>query len=181
MARTVFDRETLLDLTVNIIPLGILLFFVVLYTVYTPFGWDPVITTLMYGLHVVPFVGLAVLTYFAGRAISRAEGEAERAAEIDDDFERRESDGEDRKASADVTEGVSGDAAEIGPENDDDAEAGTNDEPATGGSSGETDTAGDGGDAAAASDDGRDASGGDGDDSDGGDSEAERGGDGTNQ
>lgn len=94
----IFDRETLLDLTVNFIPLGIILFFLVLFPLYNyfvnPFGTDIVATTLMIGLHVVPFVALAILTYFAGKVITEAErrGESETAESVassvidDDDF-----------------------------------------------------------------------------------------------
>lgn len=68
-----FERETVLDLTVNVIPLGIILFFVVAFGVVPAFGVDPVMTTLQYSLLIVPFLGLAVLTYFAGKAVENAE------------------------------------------------------------------------------------------------------------
>ncbi|WP_224447321.1 DUF6684 family protein [Haloprofundus salilacus] len=69
----IFDRETLLDLTVNMIPLFIILFFVVLFLLYQPWGGDLFPTAIMVGLHVVPFVGLAILTYVSGKAIAGAE------------------------------------------------------------------------------------------------------------
>ena len=69
----IFDRETLLDLTVNFIPLGIILFFLILFTIYQPFAPDLVATVIMVGLHVIPFASLAVLTYFAGKVITEAE------------------------------------------------------------------------------------------------------------
>lgn len=69
----IFDRETLLDLTVNFIPLGIILFFLLLFTVYQPFAPDLVATVIMIGLHVIPFASLAILTYFAGKVITEAE------------------------------------------------------------------------------------------------------------
>ncbi|WP_254425856.1 DUF6684 family protein [Haloprofundus sp. MHR1] len=69
----VFDRETLLDLTVNIIPLFILLFFVVLFLLVQPWGGDLFPTAIMVGLHAVPFVLLAILTYFSGKAVASAE------------------------------------------------------------------------------------------------------------
>ena len=80
----IFDRETILDLTVNIIPLGIILFFVVLFLVFDPFSPDLVATVIMVGLHVIPFAALAVLTYFAGKVITEAErsGESETAETI---------------------------------------------------------------------------------------------------
>jgi hypothetical protein len=80
----IFDRETLLDLTVNIIPLGIILFFVVLFLAFRPFGVDPVATVISMGLLVIPFAALAVLTYFAGKVITEAEryGESETAEDV---------------------------------------------------------------------------------------------------
>ena len=81
MALLGFERETLLDLTVNLIPLGIILFFVVAFGVVPSFGVDPVMTALQYSLLVVPFLGLAVLSYYAGRAIEGAEASAEEHAE----------------------------------------------------------------------------------------------------
>lgn len=68
--------ETLLDVTVNLIPMGILLFFVVLYTVFRPWEWNPTIFVLMHFLTVFPFVLLALLTYVSARAIAGAEAGA---------------------------------------------------------------------------------------------------------
>jgi hypothetical protein len=89
MDSSVFDRETLLDLSVNIIPLGIMAFFVILFAVASSFEFNPVIVTLQMGLMIVPFIGLALLTYYSGRAIARDEqkieaGEIETATEADD-------------------------------------------------------------------------------------------------
>lgn len=81
MART-FDRETLLDLTVNAIPLGILLFFVVVFAVYNPWGVAPVATALQFAIVGVTFFALAVLTYYAGKAISEAESEMEEEVDV---------------------------------------------------------------------------------------------------
>ncbi|WP_254543692.1 DUF6684 family protein [Halomarina pelagica] len=77
MASDVFDRETLLDLSVNIIPLFIIVFFVGVFLVLAPFGYSPVDTTIQMGLLVAPFLALAILTYYAGKAIAEAEGETE--------------------------------------------------------------------------------------------------------
>jgi len=73
MSTKVFDRDTLLDLTVNFIPLFIMLFFAVGYLVYSPFGVDSVSRILQYVLLAAPFVLLAILTYLSGKAISTAE------------------------------------------------------------------------------------------------------------
>ncbi|MFC7136051.1 DUF6684 family protein [Halobaculum litoreum] len=70
MAR-IFDRDTLLDLTVNVIPLGIILFFVVAFVLVDPFGGlDFYGRVLQMGLLVFPFVALAILTYVSGKAIA---------------------------------------------------------------------------------------------------------------
>jgi hypothetical protein len=73
MARKVFDRETLLDLTVNFIPLFILLFFIVGYVVYNPFQFGSTERILQYVLLGAPFVLLAILTYLSGKAIASTE------------------------------------------------------------------------------------------------------------
>ncbi|AZH25137.1 DUF6684 family protein [Haloplanus aerogenes] len=73
MATKVFDRDTLLDLTVNFIPLFIILFFIVGYAVWNPFGVDSVSRIIQYALLIAPFVLLALLTYLSGKAISTAE------------------------------------------------------------------------------------------------------------
>ena len=80
----IFDRETLLDLTVNVIPLGIILFFIVLFIAFRPFGVDLVATVISMGLLVIPFAALAILTYFAGKVITEAEryGESETAEDV---------------------------------------------------------------------------------------------------
>lgn len=77
MASSVFDRETLLDLTVNVIPLGIILFFIIVFAALPGFGYDPLATTIQMSLLVIPFIGLAILTYISGKAIAKAERELE--------------------------------------------------------------------------------------------------------
>jgi len=66
---TLFTREAILDIVVNIIPLGIIAFFVLLFLGFAPWGYDPFPMALMIGLHVVPFVFLALITYLTLRAI----------------------------------------------------------------------------------------------------------------
>lgn len=73
MANEIFDRETLLDLTVNFVPLFMILFFIVVYLAFNPWGFDPLIVVVAHGLLVMPFVALAFLTYISGRAIAGAE------------------------------------------------------------------------------------------------------------
>ncbi|MFC6757623.1 DUF6684 family protein [Halomicroarcula sp. GCM10025894] len=85
-----FEKETLLDLTVNAIPLGILLFFIAAFAVVSPFGLDPVFSGLQFSLMISMFLLLAVLTYYAGRAVEDAE-QAEEAAEIAESDAKAES------------------------------------------------------------------------------------------
>jgi hypothetical protein len=82
MSERTFDRETLLDLTVNIIPLGIILFFVLVFLFVNPWGFDPFVAAISIGLLVVPFVLLALLTYVSGRAVARDEKSASAAGEL---------------------------------------------------------------------------------------------------
>jgi len=72
-----FDRETLLDLVVNAIPLGIMLFFILVFLLVNPFGSDPVGTAIQLTIVGVTFAALLLLTYVSGRAISESEKELE--------------------------------------------------------------------------------------------------------
>jgi hypothetical protein len=83
MAERIFDRETLLDLTVNVIPLGILVFFFVAFAVVAPWGFDPLISALQFAIVGVTALSLVVLTYYSGKAISTAEKQADEDAEGD--------------------------------------------------------------------------------------------------
>lgn len=73
MATRIFDRETLLDLVVNAVPLFIMAFFVVAFAVFAPFGFDPLASGLQFALVIVPFILLFGLTYFSAKAIAGAE------------------------------------------------------------------------------------------------------------
>lgn len=77
MSPRTFDRETLLDLTVNAVPLGIMVFFILAFAVFNPFGWDPIVSTLQFAIMGLTTLLLAMLTYYAGKAISEAEAELE--------------------------------------------------------------------------------------------------------
>jgi hypothetical protein len=72
-----FDRETLLDLVVNAIPLGIMLFFIAVFLLVNPFGSDPVGTAIQITIVGVTFLALFILTYVSGKAISESEKELE--------------------------------------------------------------------------------------------------------
>lgn len=89
MSSETFDRETLLDLVVNAIPLAMMAFFVILFAVFNPFGADLANQALQFSIVIITFGALFILTYYSGRAISNAEAEleaqeAEAAAETDE-------------------------------------------------------------------------------------------------
>lgn len=69
MANSVFDRETLLDISVNLIPMAMILFFVALLLFGSTYEPNLFVEIIALGLHVVPFVSLALLTYIAARYI----------------------------------------------------------------------------------------------------------------
>jgi len=73
MAARIFDRETLLDLVVNAVPLFIMAFFVGAFVLFAPFGFDPLASLIQFGLVIGPFVALLVLTYVSAKAITGAE------------------------------------------------------------------------------------------------------------
>lgn len=69
MATPIFDRETWLDITVNLVPICIIGFFIALFTVAAPWEIAGLTSAIAYALLVVPFVGLAYLTYVAAQYI----------------------------------------------------------------------------------------------------------------
>ena len=71
------EHETVLDLTVNIIPVGILLGMEILFFVFNPWGWDLWIVFWMHFLTLFPLALLLVLTYVSGRVIQRDEGKTD--------------------------------------------------------------------------------------------------------
>ena len=83
MAERVFTKDTMLDLLVNIIPLGIMAFFIGLFVLWGPYSWDPLYSTLMLGVIGGSFLLLTILTYVSAVAIEGDANEreaAERAA-----------------------------------------------------------------------------------------------------
>ncbi|RJT05288.1 DUF6684 family protein [Halococcus sp. IIIV-5B] len=84
MADRVFNRETLLDLTVNFIPMGMIIFFFALFILADPFPADAMAVGTSLSLLVIPFVVLAVTTYVTGRIIAEADqtGRSGTAAKI---------------------------------------------------------------------------------------------------
>jgi len=74
MAQSVFSKETVLNLMVNIIPLGIIVCFAVPFIAFNAWGNGGLIGMLNIALLVIPFLGLAALTYIAARKIEVASG-----------------------------------------------------------------------------------------------------------
>jgi len=70
-----YNRATLLDISVNVVPILIIVFFVVLFLVINPWGYDPWMLAVSHGLMVIPIVGTAYLTYIAAGVITRDERE----------------------------------------------------------------------------------------------------------
>ena len=118
MAERTFDRETLLDLTVNVIPLGIILFFVALFLVIRPWEQNLFLMAVSMALLVVPFVGLALLTYLSGRAI--ADAEQTDASAVDGDSKTFESGS--KGATSDLSEGVTADENDESSGSDDETD-----------------------------------------------------------
>ena len=75
MANTVFDRETLLDLIVNGVPLFILLFFFVAFLLVPSFGYSGLEMLVQLLIVGASFVALAFLTYVAAKKIAGSEKE----------------------------------------------------------------------------------------------------------
>ncbi|MDZ7747117.1 MAG: DUF6684 family protein [Halobacteriales archaeon] len=84
MSSRTFDRETLLDLIVNAIPLGMLAFMTGLFVLYNPFGTDLTNQAIQLSLVIIPFGALLVLTYFSARAVAKAENKMEESSEKSD-------------------------------------------------------------------------------------------------
>ncbi|MFC6732281.1 MULTISPECIES: DUF6684 family protein [unclassified Haladaptatus] len=87
MATPLFDRDTWLDLTVNMIPMGIILFFIIGFAIFNPWGFNLEKSSLQYGLLLIPFISMGILTYYAGKAISTGEREIEQNENMENPYE----------------------------------------------------------------------------------------------
>lgn len=88
MSERLFDRETLLDISVNVIPLGIIAFFVATYLLVGDYPSDPVVTAVQLSIMGLTAIGLLVLTYYSGKAIAGDEaGEDHAEVALDPDAE----------------------------------------------------------------------------------------------
>lgn len=73
MSKYSLERQTILDVSVNIVPLIMLIFFFGLFAVYDPYRGNAFMLGMSLFLLVIPFVLLAFLTYVAGRTIEHEE------------------------------------------------------------------------------------------------------------
>lgn len=103
-----FDRETALDLVVNAVPLGMLVGFVLMFVLDTPYGIDPVPTAIQLTLVLVPLGALVVLSYHAAKAVEAAEAGAEADTEAAAEAESEAEAVADAEAVAAVTDGAEG-------------------------------------------------------------------------
>lgn len=95
---SLFNRRTLLDILVNAVPIGILLFFTVLFLVYGSYPSNPLVTVVQVALILIPVIVVILITYYAAKAVTRDE----------------------HAGGAEIPPGYSRVDAEIAPENDDD-------------------------------------------------------------
>lgn len=65
------DRDVLVDVSINAVPVVILAYFVVVLVVWLPWGSDPLVLALTHTLTVVPIVTLVFATFHVSRAIER--------------------------------------------------------------------------------------------------------------
>lgn len=76
MTSNIFDKDTLLDLTVNIVPLAILAFFFAVFVLVNPWGSGFTLErVLQFAIVGTMFVGLAHLTYEAAKRIETGDEE----------------------------------------------------------------------------------------------------------
>lgn len=70
MTHPVFNRETILDSVVNLVPIGIIVFFVAFFVAFNPWTGAPSLERwLQLALLVFPFVLMVALTYETAKRI----------------------------------------------------------------------------------------------------------------
>lgn len=76
-----FDRHELIDMTVNAVPVVILLVFAVVFTLYNPWSGVSLATALQFFLLLVPAVCLAYVTFRAGLLVTSTPSRGQEARE----------------------------------------------------------------------------------------------------
>ncbi len=69
MSRRAFDAEIALDLAVNAIPFLIIGFFVAVFALFNPWGFDLLQSTVQFAILVTTMLSLAIVTLVAARRI----------------------------------------------------------------------------------------------------------------
>lgn len=73
------DRDVLVDVAINAVPVVILAYFVVVLLVWFPWADDPLVLALTHTLTIVPIVTLVIATYYVSRAVERDARRRERS------------------------------------------------------------------------------------------------------
>ena len=75
------ERDLAIEGAVNATPLAIIVLLTLLFVAYNPWGWDDLLVVgLVGGLHVIPIVTLAPVTYLIVRVVREAEDGRSRTA-----------------------------------------------------------------------------------------------------
>lgn len=78
------NREGVLDSVVNTVPLLIIVVLTALFVAYNPWGWsERGVIALVFGLHVVPILTLAPVTYLVVKIVAESEeGQSDTARRV---------------------------------------------------------------------------------------------------
>lgn len=87
------DRESIRDISGNLVPLGILLFFMAWFVFRAPWGWDRLSLVIVYGLFGMLVVALFAVTYLTALKFEEADVEGDGVDWADGDEDDVEMDG----------------------------------------------------------------------------------------
>lgn len=87
------DREELTDSIANVVPMAIIVLLTLLFVAYNPWGWrEPLVIAIVFGLHLVPILALAPVTYLLVKLVNEAEdGRSDTAGRVKSLFEAEDS------------------------------------------------------------------------------------------
>lgn len=69
MSRSIFDIEMVIDLSVNLIPMAILVFFIAVFAAFNPWGFDLLHSSVQFAVMLSMVLGIGLITYIAARVI----------------------------------------------------------------------------------------------------------------
>ena len=100
------DRDLAIEGAVNATPLAIIVLLTLVFVAYNPWGWDDLLVIgLVGGLHAIPIVTLAPVTYLVVRVVREAEdGRSQTAARARSRFAPPTPDGADGTLEGGVDE-----------------------------------------------------------------------------